>query len=337
MSKERTTLAWEGENEEVRRLFTLTPDDLYFLRPIRADAQRLYRALVLLWARNARVLLAETSSIPEAVIKQVSKQLGLTPAVLSHLRNPPMMRSATFEAVRTYLGVRTLMNAAGSRVVPDDAPVDFVPKKWTSVVLKDGEVNKHGWEFTLLHEARTALRAGDLTVSGSQRYAAWDSDLYQSDVWASRRDAWYSEQGLPRDGESFLSDSLDQLHRQTQRVAKRIARHKNLDACVEGEKLKLTALEKVELPQEVSAIRTDLVGLFPLTGLPELLMEVNRWTPFARELTHLTGRRQPSVFCKGKVNQFLREKYASRLIYNNRFQLKTVPLVTRKVDHPLSV
>ena len=54
-------------------------------------------------------------------------------------------------------------------------------------------------------------------------------------------------------------------------------------------------LEKVELPQEVSVIRSDLVSLFPLTGLPELLMEVNRWTPFAQELTHLTGRRQPSA------------------------------------------
>jgi hypothetical protein len=40
----------------------------------------------------------------------------------------------------------------------NDAPVDFVPKKWTSGVLKQGEVNKHGWEFAL-HEARTALRA----------------------------------------------------------------------------------------------------------------------------------------------------------------------------------
>jgi hypothetical protein len=55
---------------------------------VRADAQRLYRALVLLWARVERVLLSETSSIPEAVIKHVSKQLGLSPAVLLHLRNP---------------------------------------------------------------------------------------------------------------------------------------------------------------------------------------------------------------------------------------------------------
>ncbi len=133
------------------------------------------------------------------------------------------------------------MNAAGHKVVPDEAPVDFVPRKWTSVVLEEGAVNKHAWEFALLHEARTALRAGDLTVEGSQRYAAWDRELYQSDAWATRREAWYSEQALQSSGESFVSDYLDQLHRQTQRVAKRMARNKNHDACVEGEKLKLTA------------------------------------------------------------------------------------------------
>src|SRR6266566_223913 len=113
MPKERKASAWESNDEEVRRLFLLTPDDLYFLRPVRADAQRLYRALVLLWARVERVLLSETSSIPESVIKHVSTQLGLTPAVLSHLRNPPMMRSATFEAVRTYLDVRSFQEADG--------------------------------------------------------------------------------------------------------------------------------------------------------------------------------------------------------------------------------
>src|SRR6266568_6261079 len=70
----------------------------------------------------------------------------------------------------------------------------------------------------VLHEARTALRAGDLTVAGSQRYAAWDSDLYQSEVWATRRDAWYHEQELPRDAHTFLTAMLDQLHGQTLRV-----------------------------------------------------------------------------------------------------------------------
>ena len=48
MVKERNGSSWEINEEEARRLFTLTPDDLYFLRTIRVDSQRLYRALVLL-------------------------------------------------------------------------------------------------------------------------------------------------------------------------------------------------------------------------------------------------------------------------------------------------
>lgn len=76
MAKERkAALTWEGNNEEIRRLFTLTPDDLYFLHPLRAVSQRLYRAIVLVWARVERVLLSETTSIPEEVIQQVSTQL----------------------------------------------------------------------------------------------------------------------------------------------------------------------------------------------------------------------------------------------------------------------
>src|SRR5579864_8972342 len=111
MGSEHKALSWEGNDEEVRRLFTLTPDDLYFLRPLRVDSQRLYRALVLVWARVERVLLSESTSIPDGVIKHVCKQLGLLPSVLGHLRNHPSMRSATFEAVRTYLDGRAFQEA----------------------------------------------------------------------------------------------------------------------------------------------------------------------------------------------------------------------------------
>ena len=110
MAKERNGSSWQISEEDARRLFTLTPNDLYFLRTIRVDSQRLYRALVLLWARVERVLLSETGSIPETVVNQVSKQLGLASSVLSQLRNPPMMRSATFEAVRTHLDVRAFQD-----------------------------------------------------------------------------------------------------------------------------------------------------------------------------------------------------------------------------------
>lgn len=46
--------------------------------------------------------------------------------------------------------------------------VAFVTKKWEGVGGAVGALNKHHWEFSLLHEARTALHVEDLTVEGSQ-------------------------------------------------------------------------------------------------------------------------------------------------------------------------
>jgi len=116
MAKARKTEVWEGNDEEIRRLFTLTPDDLHFLQLLRVDTQRLYRALVLVWARVERVLLSDTASIPEGVITHVCKQLGLSPTILSHLRHHPSMRAATFEAVRTHLDVRAFQEADEERL-----------------------------------------------------------------------------------------------------------------------------------------------------------------------------------------------------------------------------
>jgi len=100
------TYSWSTDSEEMRRLFTLTYDDLHFLEPLRADAQRLYRALVVVWARVERVLVSDPDDLPEEVIQHVSKQLSLTPKVLGQLHNHPSARSTTFEAVRKHLEVR---------------------------------------------------------------------------------------------------------------------------------------------------------------------------------------------------------------------------------------
>src|SRR6266702_214554 len=84
--------SWSTDAEELRRLFTVIFDDLHFLEPLRADSQRLYRALVLVWARVERVLVSDPAEIPVDVITQVSKHLSRKPAVLTAWRNLPAAR-----------------------------------------------------------------------------------------------------------------------------------------------------------------------------------------------------------------------------------------------------
>ena len=70
------TYSWSTDAEEMRRLFILTYHDLQFLEPSRADAQRLYRALVLVWARVERVLVSDRSRRTECNLMVISAKGG---------------------------------------------------------------------------------------------------------------------------------------------------------------------------------------------------------------------------------------------------------------------
>jgi hypothetical protein len=57
------------------------------------------------------------------------------------------------------------------RRVPAEAPAGFIPARLAKVVVRSDDVDRRAWELCLLSEMRAGLRAVELTVAGSRRYA----------------------------------------------------------------------------------------------------------------------------------------------------------------------
>lgn len=184
-------------------------------------------------------------------------------------------------------GLQTLATLGDKRgraaQLPEDATTAFVPAKWKAAVTGKEGLDRKAWELTLMHEVRGALRSGDLTVGGSRRYAAWDTDLYSREAWLRRRAAWYREQELPEDGATYVAQLKAELHDVTRAVARALP-HKTGIARIEGDRLIVTPLEALPVSAEVVQARAILARWLPHPGLPDLLQEVDRWTGFFRGL-----------------------------------------------------
>ncbi|MFQ5344184.1 MAG: DUF4158 domain-containing protein, partial [Anaerolineae bacterium] len=76
------------------------------------------------------------------------------------------------------------LNQENRRNVPEDASTVFVPAKWSPYVTADeGQINRRYYELCLLSELRNALRAGNIWLEDSRRYADPESYLISRTQW----------------------------------------------------------------------------------------------------------------------------------------------------------
>ena len=81
------------------------------------------------------------------------------------------------------------LNQERRRAVPADAPLKFVPTKWHPYVVDgSGRIDRRYYELCVLWELRAALRAGDVWLEGSRRYANPESHLIPPAHWRRRHE-----------------------------------------------------------------------------------------------------------------------------------------------------
>lgn len=263
---------------------------------------------------DAAVRAVSFARVPEAILRQALEEttrlirprhddaIDFFGTRYSTIRQfaPTFLQTLTFhaqgpdDAVLAALDViRTLDRAATRRPVPQDAPMGLVTETWRPYVREaDGSLNRRYYELCTLWQLRSALRAGNVWVAHSRRYANPDTYLIPPAEWPRWRPEVLKQTGTSSDGATQLT-LRDTEFATTMAHVERLLTRPDSHLRIEDKQLVLSPLEADPRPASAEALATAITERLPRVALSELLMEVDTWTHFSRHLVHAADAEMP--------------------------------------------
>ncbi len=207
------------------------------------------------------------------------------------LRAIPFGASPAGEPVREALQYLHGREERGLRGWPEP-PLAIVNKAWRHYVVRDGTVDPQAYTVCVLDRLHYALRRRELFVAPSVRYADPRSGLLEGEDWASARPFICRTLGLPPSPDEALAALRQQLDRTYRSVAANLphndaVRIEQTDGQAE---LVVSALDKLDEPPTLVALREAVKARLPRVDLPEILLEMAARTGFTEEFTHISER-----------------------------------------------
>jgi len=178
------------------------------------------------------------------------------------------------------------LNAADTRKVPQGAPTAFVKPRWAGHVFTDTGIDRHYYELCALHELRNGLRSGDVWVTGSRQFKAFEDYLLPDDAWQELKDAGPLPLAIPTDVAVYLVQRRQDLHEQLATVADLMAADALPDVRLRKGKLTITPLPKA-VPDAAEELAERAYARLPWVKITDLLVAVDGLTDFSRHFTHL--------------------------------------------------
>ena len=151
-------------------------------------------------------------------------------------------------------------------------------------------VDQQAYIFCVLDQLRTALKHRDVFVAKSWRYADPKKGLLSGVEWEAARPMICRTLGLSLDPQALLDDLARELDSTYRSVAARLPNNPSVrfEGLPGKEDLILSALDKVEEPDSLVALRAMVSERMPRVDLPEILLEIAARTGFTESFTHIS-------------------------------------------------
>lgn len=197
------------------------------------------------------------------------------------LRAAPAAKGV-FEAIEVLRG----MYISSARIVPVDAPTEFIKPRWARVVMTGDDINRRYYELCILSELRNSLRSGDIWVQGSRQFKDFDEYLLPTATFDALRQQNNLPLAITTDCDQYLDERIQLLKERLTTVNRLAAANGLPDAIITESGLKITPLDAA-VPEMAQSLITQSATLLPHVKITELLLEVDAWTGFTEQFTHL--------------------------------------------------
>ena len=206
-----------------------------------------------------------------------------SPALLDVLK---LRAAPAAQDVMAAIDILRAMNTNGTRKLPEETPTKFIKKRWEKLVVTDAGIDPRYYELCALSELKNALRSGDVWVQGSRQFKDFEEYLVPNERFISLKQSNELPLAIETDCYKYLHDRILLLEQQLT-VTNRLASSNDLpDAIITESGLKVTPLDAV-LPDTAQALIDQAAQLLPHVKITELLLEVDEWTNFTEQFTHM--------------------------------------------------
>ncbi len=173
----------------------------------------------------------------------------------------------------------------------DSAPRAVVTEAWRPLVIVEGRIDRRAYTLCVLDRLRLALRRRDVYVVGTDRWGDPRRLLVATSTWKRVGPQVLRTLDLPERAPSYLTRLGAELDAAYFAAAEAVDMDPDLwiEEAQARDRVHVAHLDRVTEPASTAALRADTHALLPQVELPELLLEVHRWTGFLDEFTPAPG------------------------------------------------
>lgn len=178
------------------------------------------------------------------------------------------------------------------------APLNIITLSWRKIVVNDtnNKINSCAYTFWVIERMIEALRHHDVYIANGEhsnivsRYGDPRSQLLNGEAWDSVRFQVLRTLNLSSTAEETLKPLAEKLNKAYMQTAERWEANPNvrIEKFDGRDRLILSPLDSLEESKSLKWLRKRVQSLMPHSDLPELVLEVNRWTHFTDAFTNIS-------------------------------------------------